>query len=423
MRLLVLALFSTNVVASVGPIAIRDIKTITGVMSTVSANIVALDNSVKAFNGEIASVKAAADTVVSSIKNGKSKIDASAGLSLGDALDLKAPVQDMAAKGQTLLDNLKIKKNTIEQGNFCTTVRLEVTDINTYSNALIDSTISKVPGIGQGIARSIAQPLIDVLKASQDEFGEANCKDDGTTPSATSISLAGGSSAASSSSSDGIRSSASTASLAATSDGSSAAIRSTSGSVRTVLASSEPTCSSPTSSSSLSESSNPTFEITKTEIGTTTVLCEAETASRLASVLKITSISNFEATTVPCVTKGITEAVKPQSSAGISPQTDCQDRSHGNSGVTCSASGIESIGNGTDAKTGNGNDRAETDGISNNLQPDGGSGGNAQPSDGLRGGSIYCKGPGCIVATAAATVNNCPTIIAVMVAAAAIAAF
>ncbi|KAM5345107.1 hypothetical protein ACJ41O_010969 [Fusarium nematophilum] len=158
----------------------RDLATVTEVLNDVGSGIDNLDSAVKSFNGgDSGPVVDAAESLVSAINDGKSRVDDSDDLSLSDALALQDPVEDLTDKAQTLTDDLKDRKSAIQEAGLCGTTRSQITDINSASQELIDSVVSKVPEGAQSIARELASALIDVLNDAQDAFSESNCADTG----------------------------------------------------------------------------------------------------------------------------------------------------------------------------------------------------------------------------------------------------
>ncbi|OAQ59861.1 hydrophobic surface binding protein A domain-containing protein [Pochonia chlamydosporia 170] len=171
--------FSNAVVLAAATGTYAQISVINSVLSSVSSGIEALDTAAKGFNGDVDAVKSKADALVSAIKAGKTKVDGSKDLTLTDALGLTDPVQALTKKGQTLADDFKAKRSDVEKAGACGTVREELGDINTNSQALIKSVVSKVPKDAQSIAQQLADGLTKVLNQAQDDFSESNCKNSG----------------------------------------------------------------------------------------------------------------------------------------------------------------------------------------------------------------------------------------------------
>ncbi|UNI22326.1 hypothetical protein JDV02_008225 [Purpureocillium takamizusanense] len=181
MKFLTLACLATSAVAGVvePPTRVfeRDLATVTGAISNVGNEIDNLDKAAKGFSGDQKPVVAAAEKLVSALKDGKSKVAGSDDLSLADALGLQEPVKALQAKAETLEKDFKAKIPEIQKAGACGTVRQKLSDINENSQALITAVVSKVPKDAQPIAKSLADGLTQVLNKAQDDFSEANCKD------------------------------------------------------------------------------------------------------------------------------------------------------------------------------------------------------------------------------------------------------
>ncbi|KAG5937023.1 hypothetical protein E4U60_002157 [Claviceps pazoutovae] len=172
---------AVTVIAAAG--AYADLQIVKTVLSDVSSGIESLDTAAKGFSGDVGAVKSKADSLIASLKKGKSTVDGSSDLTLQDAIGLSDPVQGLTKKGQTLLDTFKAKRSDVEKAGACATVRGELKDINDNSNALIKSVVAKVPKDAQTIAEGLAAGLTKVLSQAQDDFSEANCKDSGSATS------------------------------------------------------------------------------------------------------------------------------------------------------------------------------------------------------------------------------------------------
>lgn len=153
----------------------RDIKAITGVLANVQTDIDGLDGQVKGWTTDPTKVLDASNKLIATIKQGAVTVKGSENLALTDAIQLLKPVQELKKHSQTLVDDLKGKKNQVQTQGLCDAVRGEIGDINKNSQDLIDATVSKVPQGAQGIAKQQAQGIIDVLKDAQDAFSEKNC--------------------------------------------------------------------------------------------------------------------------------------------------------------------------------------------------------------------------------------------------------
>ncbi|OAQ97762.1 hypothetical protein LLEC1_00549 [Akanthomyces lecanii] len=220
-------LFSIIACAISGALALnahveRDASAVTSILADVKKNLEALDSAVKNYNGDKSTVLKASNDLISTLKDGKTKVDSAAELDLNDAVTLTAPVQALTKSGQALADDLKTFKTTVQKEGECTLVRTQVGNVNDASQALIKSVVGKVPQEAQQIAAQLSAPLTKVLEDSVSEFSESNCQDSGSggsSPSggssAPASSSAPSSSAADSSSAAGSSSAAATGSASA----------------------------------------------------------------------------------------------------------------------------------------------------------------------------------------------------------------
>ncbi|KAG6038755.1 hypothetical protein E4U41_003732 [Claviceps citrina] len=162
--------------------AYADLQTVQTALSDISSGIDGLTSAAQGFNGDVDAVKSKADSLIASIKKGKSSVDGTSDLTLTDSLGLTEPVQALTKKGQTLADTFKSKRSDVEKAGACGTVRSDLSAINEGSQALIKSIVSKVPTEAQTIASSLAAGLTKVLGQAQEDFSESNCKDSSAVP-------------------------------------------------------------------------------------------------------------------------------------------------------------------------------------------------------------------------------------------------
>jgi hypothetical protein len=156
------------------PIA-RQISVITGVLDAVGTDIDELDAAVLALTGNSANVEARAAELITTLQTGKTTVDASASLSLADALGLQGPVQELTDQAGKLKDDFIAKRPVIISNSLCARARTITANIATNSNALIDSVIAKVPAAARPIAESLAADLRDILAEAAAAFTTANC--------------------------------------------------------------------------------------------------------------------------------------------------------------------------------------------------------------------------------------------------------
>jgi hypothetical protein len=168
----------------------RDAATVTNVLNDVGSGVENLDSAVQSYDGsDYSPVVDASQALLGTIQDGKTTVDGSENLSLADSLALQGPVEELTDKVHTLADNLKGKKETIQEAGECSTTRELITNINGASQDLIDSVISKVPPAARPIAENLASDLRNILDDLQSAFSETGCVDSGNggpTPEPTS---------------------------------------------------------------------------------------------------------------------------------------------------------------------------------------------------------------------------------------------
>ncbi len=169
-------LFAAAATASAKPLVIeRSLASITDVLNSVQTSIDGLDTAVKGLTTDAAPVLAASNKLVGTIGSGTTTVQASAGLALFDALGLLAPVEGLMKHAQTLLVDLKGKKDIVQKNGFCQAIGTQISAINDKGNGLINATVSKVPEAYQGIAKGLAQGFADIFDDAQDTFSAGNC--------------------------------------------------------------------------------------------------------------------------------------------------------------------------------------------------------------------------------------------------------
>lgn len=192
---LALACLAAEVIAY-QPLVDRDLATVKGVLDTVKTSLQNLDSTVKTSTDDPAPLLKASNALLDALKSGKAKVDGSGDLSLTDAVGLTTPVQDLTKLGQTLVDDLKAIRPKVEKLGECDVVRTQISSINSGSQALIKSVVSKVPEDARDIANQLSAGLVKVLEQSQADFSEANCKGSGGGGGSPSSAPGGGASSA-----------------------------------------------------------------------------------------------------------------------------------------------------------------------------------------------------------------------------------
>lgn len=177
----------------------RDASAVTGVLDNVKSEVQKLDTAVKSGGNDPQALLKASNSLIQAIKSGKTKVDGMSELSLTDAVTLTTPVQDLTKISQNLVEDLKSIRGNLEKQGLCQVVRTQTTDINDQSQSLIKAVVSKVPEDAREIANQLSAGLVKVLKQSQDDFSEQNCKNSNGAAPASSSAPAASSAPASSS--------------------------------------------------------------------------------------------------------------------------------------------------------------------------------------------------------------------------------
>ena len=154
----------------------RDLKAVQGALTTVQNDIDGLDSAVKSFNGNADPVVQASDKLIATIKKSDGDVGASGNLDLSGALGLTSSVSTLKNHAQTLANDLTSRKDAIQQAGQCDLTRQKITDINSASQDLISTVVSKVPAAAKGIAQKMAGGITDVLSKAQDSFSPENCR-------------------------------------------------------------------------------------------------------------------------------------------------------------------------------------------------------------------------------------------------------
>ncbi|ATY65967.1 Cell wall galactomanno [Cordyceps militaris] len=158
-----------------GLVAQRDAAPVIAVLTAVQNDIDGLDAAVQGWTTDPAPVLDASNQLVATIGQGTTTVQGTADLTLEESLDLLPPVDSLKQHAQTLVDDLKAKKDVIQQAGLCEIVSGQIADISTASKQLIDATVSKVPPEAQDIAAQQAQGINDVLADAQTAFSAENC--------------------------------------------------------------------------------------------------------------------------------------------------------------------------------------------------------------------------------------------------------
>jgi hypothetical protein len=172
----------------------RDVATISQVITDVGTGITSLDTAVKAFSASdsasLTTLNSAASMIVQTLKDGTSKIQATANISLNDAITLQSQTTGLQSTGQSLVSDLTSKKSEVEKAGLCEIVRQQVTGVSDNTKSLIDAIVSKIPEAAQAIAGQQTAGFTTALQSIQGVYAEGNCTNQGTTAAGVSASNA-----------------------------------------------------------------------------------------------------------------------------------------------------------------------------------------------------------------------------------------
>ncbi|CAN8096195.1 unnamed protein product [Discula destructiva] len=187
MQLTALSLLALGASASImdGPVRVtigekrmldsRDLATIQGVIEQVGTQLSGLNQAATSFSGDVAPLQSAADALNKALADGKKTVDATTTITINDAVTLQASSQQLSMTASTLVQSLAAQKSAIEQAGLCDTVRQQSETINTNSQALIDSVVSKVPTEVQSVATTIVGGFTATLQQNSATFAQGNC--------------------------------------------------------------------------------------------------------------------------------------------------------------------------------------------------------------------------------------------------------
>ncbi|EFY91614.1 hypothetical protein J3459_017679 [Metarhizium acridum] len=167
----------TRVDSSVPTLVDRDLATATSVLADVKNGFVALAAAAKDFNGDPGPLKTAASGLLAKVESGTTAVKNMTPLSFFECLSLLAPAQDLQKQGKALSDQLKAKKDLIQQYKQCATTYGFLDTGVTDSVALITAVVSKVPSIFKDTVQNEGNKITQQLKDLRDAFAPGNCSD------------------------------------------------------------------------------------------------------------------------------------------------------------------------------------------------------------------------------------------------------
>jgi len=160
----------------------RDLQTIQGVVTQVSDQVGNLQKAVDSFSGDAGPLTSANTQLLSILKDGTSKIQATSELSQTDALGLTQPVQSLASAVDGVVNGLISKKDAIVSAGQGGTVLDALQQQKTASDALAAAITSKVPQELQSIAAQLSGTIATSLDKGIAAFQGTGGSGGGSTP-------------------------------------------------------------------------------------------------------------------------------------------------------------------------------------------------------------------------------------------------
>lgn len=155
----------------------RDLDSVKQVLAAVQSAIDAVTSAAQVFDGNIQPVVDESNKLIDTMKTCTDKVKADAELSMTEAMRLFPPVKELQKHAESLSVELQSRIRTIEQAKGCAISRTQLDKIATDSKSLMDALVSKVPGIGRGLAESQVDNINAILKDTQASFAADKCVD------------------------------------------------------------------------------------------------------------------------------------------------------------------------------------------------------------------------------------------------------
>ncbi|KAG5931938.1 hypothetical protein E4U59_007815 [Claviceps monticola] len=170
-----LTLIVTSVSGAYSLVVFRGASTVFDVLKGVQSAIDDLDTAVNNWTVDPATTFKASNKLIGTINNSTESLRGCAKSNFLEALELLAPVGTLNTHAQNLVDDLKAKKKQIEDQGLCDIVRNQINEMDSGSKDLVETTVSKIPVLLQGIGRIASQPIIDSIESAKDNFSSNNC--------------------------------------------------------------------------------------------------------------------------------------------------------------------------------------------------------------------------------------------------------
>ncbi|TLS30024.1 hypothetical protein PpBr36_03199 [Pyricularia pennisetigena] len=158
----------------------RDLATISRVVTDVDGKIKDLTDSIKNFNGDPSGISKSSSSLMSTLKQGASDVNAGTSITLNEAITLQAQVSGLQSDSNNLISALSDKKKAFEDASLCGVIYQQSGDLGTNAKSLIDAVVSKVPQDVQSLAQQVASGFSKTLMDTQAQFAPGNCTNKGT---------------------------------------------------------------------------------------------------------------------------------------------------------------------------------------------------------------------------------------------------
>lgn len=170
------ALLLTTSTVTAAPITRRDLSTISGVLTTITLDLAAMDAAVNKFDGD--AVKAvpvldAAEKTLADIKAGIVTVRNTDELGLMGAIGVLLPVGALYSAAKTLVADIVAKKPQFDSSFTTIIVQEKLGDFQTQAGKLVDVTIKKIPAYLSIISTPIAGSITGQLDEAAKGYGLA----------------------------------------------------------------------------------------------------------------------------------------------------------------------------------------------------------------------------------------------------------
>ncbi|KAG6051938.1 hypothetical protein E4U39_006461 [Claviceps sp. Clav50 group G5] len=116
-----------------------------------------------------------AQALIETLKTGAASLSSVPLLSLAQATDLTKSSQDLEEHTKKLVESIKAQRDNAKAAKACGLVRKVIEEVSAASAAVVDATVSKIPLIGQSIAKKQSQGTLDAWAEAKSFFSETNC--------------------------------------------------------------------------------------------------------------------------------------------------------------------------------------------------------------------------------------------------------